>query len=264
MKPIVHTVNPFHIYQNLYNHYGPQGWWPLLLRAPESAVKTKRIFSEAGYYYHPKNYQIPRTRTELFELCLGAILTQNTSFTSVIKSLKNLYALSALSPESLIKLKTATLVKAITPSRYQNRKAEYLKTFTEFFLGLPNKNASNSDLPTLPSDFNRTDLLRIRGIGEETCDTILLYGFKQSEFVIDAYTTRIFNHLFKSARLPELKKYHNLKNWFQYNFNQELLSPLQRVRVYQEFHALIVEHGKHFYSKKINGKYGVGCFLVKV
>jgi endonuclease-3 related protein len=30
------------------------------------------------------------------------------------------------------------------------------------------------------------------------------------------------------------------------------------LKVYQEFHALIVEHGKNFYSKK---PYAKGCFL---
>jgi endonuclease III-like uncharacterized protein len=36
-------------------------------------------------------------------------------------------------------------------------------------------------------------------------------------------------------------------------------NPIKLTQIYQEFHALIVEHGKRYYSKK---PYGNGCFLL--
>ncbi len=38
----------------------------------------------------------------------------------------------------------------------------------------------------------RTELLQVRVFGNETADSILLYGFDFLTFVVDAYTTRFF------------------------------------------------------------------------
>ena len=85
----------------------------------------------------------------------------------------------------------------------------------------------------------------MKGVGNETADSILLYAYKQPEFVVDTYTRRIFSNL---HLVDENINYQELKNLFQTSLPRD-------VPVYQEYHALIVEHAKRYYSKK---PYGVG------
>ena len=100
--------------------------------------------------------------------------------------------------------------------------------FTEFYITL------NDRTPT------REELLSIWGIGKETADSILLYAFKIPTFVIDAYTRRIFSNL---GLIEKNAEYDKIKSLFENNLKLNLI-------VYQEYHALIVEHAKRHYSKK--------------
>lgn len=198
---------------------------------------------------------------ERFEIATGAILTQNTSFTSVTESLIRLQRLRdrlglndsrgyrGFTPKDFLKLPIKKIISAITPARYPNRKAEYLITLAEFFIKL------KQEIP------KREDLLSLRGVGEETADTILLYGFGQAEFVIDAYTKRIL-----SAVNHPPKNYQEAKMIFEKSLLPAFPDFAERVRVYQEYHALLVEHAKYYYSRKIDGEYGRNasknkCFL---
>jgi endonuclease-3 related protein len=61
--------------------------------------------------------------------------------------------------------------------------------------------------------------------------------------VVDAYTKRIFSHL---KIIQEKDGYIKIKNIFQSNLPKD-------TKVYNEYHALIVEHAKRFYSKKPYG-----------
>lgn len=218
----------FRVYRELYSMYGPQGWWPLL--------------GHGGY--HKEDYTLPKSQDEVFEVCLGAILTQNTSFTSVVQSLENLEALGALSVEGLKKLPVEVLKNAIKPSGYFNQKARYILAFVAFFETL-------TKVPT------REELLRVLGIGEETADSILLYGYKQNEFVVDSYTKRIF---FRLGLIEERAKYADVKHLVQQSF--QCVEDTNKLWIeYQEFHALLVEHAKRYYSKR---PYARGCPLVKL
>ena len=212
------------IYDTLYASYGPQGWWPYI---------------QSGY--HPLEYGFDKSQEQIFEICLGVILTQNTTFTSVVKSLQNLANLDALDYKSIKKLPADTLKEAIRPSGYFNQKALYIREFITFFEELGGR------VPT------REELLHVKGIGEESADSILLYAYNQAEFVIDAYTRRIFVH---QGHFDEKVKYRELKNFIVSHLHVK--DEKERVIVYQEYHALIVEHAKRHYSKK---PYGVGCFL---
>jgi len=73
------------IYEKLYSLYGPQGWWPLMDLESENRNK-----SGATHGYHPLNYELPETDLEKYEIILGAILTQNTAWTSASQALINL------------------------------------------------------------------------------------------------------------------------------------------------------------------------------
>lgn len=216
----------YNIYELLYDNYGPQGWWPI-----------------TGYGYHKLDYTFPRDKREIFEVCLGSILTQNTTFKSVVKSLQNLHAKNALSAKALEEMDINELKEAIKPSGYFNQKARYILEFIKFY------NSLDGTVPT------REALLKIVGIGEETADSMLLYGYNQLEFKVDAYTKRL---LLELGLIDEKTRYAEIKNIMEGSIKECVKDETKRLMVYQEFHALIVEHGKKFYSKK---PYGVGCFL---
>lgn len=218
----------YEIYKILYDAYGPQGWWPI-----------------TGYGYHKLEYSFPRNSDEIFEVCLGSILTQNTTFTSVVKSLNNLYIKAALSADAIEFMDIEELKTAIRPSGYHNQKARYILEFINFYKTL------NGAVPS------RDKLLNVVGVGEETADSILLYGYNQLQFKVDAYTKRLLSEL---GLIDEKAKYAEIKSLMECSLKECIKDEEELLITYQEFHALIVEHGKKYYSKK---PYGVGCFLKK-
>ncbi|MFC1770798.1 endonuclease III domain-containing protein [Candidatus Margulisiibacteriota bacterium] len=200
------------IYNDLLNLHGPQGWWPLL------KTESGKIIS----WYHKQNYSYPKTTNQQYEICLGAILTQNTSWTNVEKALTNLYKYKSLHPEKISKLNETELSSLIKSAGYYNQKAKKLNLFTDYFLKLKGK------VPT------RNDLINIWGIGPETADSMLLYAYKVPTFLIDAYTKRLF---VKLGLVKPAITYHELKNFFEENLKNDLI-------IFQEFHALIVKQAK--------------------
>lgn len=222
----------YQIYQKLYTHYGPQGWWPLSTIQSQNTNKTG---STEGY--HPLDYTPPHTENEKYEIGLGAILTQNTTWTSVTQALKQLKKITPINPEQIQKLNPDIIKQAIKPAGYYNQKTNYILNFTEFFLKLKGKT------PT------RKQILQVKGIGNETADSILLYAYKQEEFIVDTYTRRIFTHL---QEINEKDTYLDIKKYFENNL--KTLKKEEKIKTFQEYHALIVEHAKNHYTKKPYGK----------
>ncbi len=186
------------LYDKLLKKYGHQGWWP---------IRGK---------YHPGDFSYPKDDAQRFEICVGAILTQNTSWKNVEKAIESLREKGALSPEKISTMNLLSLGSLIKSSGYFNQKAKKLKYFAKYYLNLKGKTPS------------REDLLSLWGIGPETADSILLYAYHQPHFVIDTYTKR-----FADSDLP----YDDLKEMFEQAVPRDY-------RIYQEFHALIVKHAK--------------------
>ena len=205
--------------------YGPQGWWPLLELNNNTPILITKSGSLKGY--HPKDYSYPKTANQTFEICIGAIVTQNTSWIQVDKALNNLKRMNALNVKGIKKLSDGKLKEAIKCAGYFNQKSNYIKEFIKFF----------EELKETPP---RKELLEVKGIGNETADSIRLYAFNQPEFVVDAYTKRIFTHL---KLIKEKATYHEIKELFEKNLEKDFI-------IYQEYHALLVEHAKNYYSKK--------------
>lgn len=197
------------VYDFLLKLYGPQGWWPLDGQYSCSALK------------HPLN------KRHRFEVSVGAILTQNTNWHNVELSLDSLRLHKCLDPHSILSLKKVSLEKLIRPSGFFREKAKKLKEIAKFTLDIGD---------AIPG---REELLSIWGVGPETADSILLYGYDQLEFVIDAYTKRIFESI---NFIQKKMSYDEVKSFFELNLPKKTI-------VYQEFHALIVVHAKNFYKK---------------
>ena len=212
-------ITPLDVYKALYNKFGPQGWWPVT--RGRSAVPE----------YCKKEY-CGKNGREKFEICAGAILTQNTSWKNVERALENLARADVLSPFKIRGLNRKKLASLIRPSGYYNQKAARLKGFAKHICdSYGGKIEKFFDRP--PEEL-REKLLSLKGVGPETADSILLYAAEKLSFVIDAYTMRLGSRLGwfgQKASYDEARGY--------------LISSLPRsLKLYNEFHALAVALGK--------------------
>jgi endonuclease-3 related protein len=172
------------------------------------------------------------------EVIVGAILTQNTAWANVEKAITNLRRNGALTLSGLRLLDGRRLASLIKPSGYYNQKAVKLKAFIAFLDR--EYGGSLSRMTREKTAALREALLGVHGIGPETADSILLYACGKPVFVVDAYTGRI------------LRRHHIISEDAGYKEIQQLMmSELPRsVKLYNEFHALLVKLGKEYCKKK--------------
>jgi len=167
-----------------------------------------------------------------FEVCLGAILTQNTSWSNVDKALGVLRQRGRLSYEALSRCRASRIAPWIRSSGYFNVKARRLAAFLRF-LGREyggRVQAMAAEEPTVL----REKLLSVSGIGRETADSIALYAAGLPLFVVDAYTRRIFTRL---GLLSGNEDYDGIQRIFMDGLPRD-------VGLYNDYHAQIVQHGK--------------------
>jgi endonuclease-3 related protein len=186
-----------------------------------------------------------------FEIALGAILTQNTAWANVEKAIHNLREQGLLDPLALQCLSDDELSALIRPSGAFRVKTGRVRNFLKFLhvsCASDMQRLREKDVAAL-----RADLLQVSGIGPETADSILLYALDLPSFVVDAYTRRI---LTRHGLVPEDIGYEGLRAFFM-----DALPP--DVRLFNEYHALIVRTGKDWCVKKA-GKCPscpLACFL---
>lgn len=214
-------MNLVRIYEHLLVSFGPQGWWP---------VSGKFAPTE-------------------WEVCVGAVLTQNTSWTNVEKALAGLAESRMTSVSKVQFAETDKLEKAIRPSGFFKQKAERLRTLAEFV-------SDFGGFRSFAKTVTRNELLSVKGLGPETADSILLYALDRPVFVIDAYTRCVFSRMGFNLVAREQKfgrqaparprEDYELWRWFfetaipQSHGHDETT----RVKMFKEFHALIVELAK--------------------
>ena len=188
-------------FNSLFTAYGPQHWWP---------GKTP------------------------FEVVVGAILTQNTSWTYVETTIANLRAAGLLTPNGIRSVPLKRIERLIRSSGYFRQKAKKLKAFCDFLQHT--HRGSMRRLFATPTILLREQLLGVFGIGPETADSILLYAGEHAVFVVDAYTKRIFT---RHGWANEKTKYEDL----QWMVERQTPGDVKR---FNEFHALIVNTGKSY------------------
>lgn len=198
------AMNVREAYEHMLTGMGRQEWWHM-----------ERGFS-------PKE----------FEVCVGAILTQNTNWTNVEKALHLMKEKGMTSPQKISSANLKTLEEAVRPSGFFRQKAQRLKAFSSFIDGF-------GGFAQFSRKVTREELLGLKGIGPETADSILLYALGRPVFVIDAYTKRIFTRL----GFPEQKGYEEWRRLFEDSLPKD-------AQLYKEYHALIVEHAKRTCRKK--------------
>jgi endonuclease-3 related protein len=189
------------VYRRLRERFGPARWWP-----GESP----------------------------FEVCVGAILVQNTSWANVERTLDGLKKRRLLSFRALDRLPASRLAPLLRSSGTFRVKARRLRAFLDFVSSEYRGRVAamrQEDLPRL-----RRKLLAVPGIGPETADSIALYAAEQASFVVDAYTRRVF------ARLGLLRggeSYAEIQRFFHENLPRD-------AGLYNDYHAQIVRLGKDY------------------
>jgi endonuclease-3 related protein len=173
----------------------------------------------------------PKTEQEREEVVMEAILTQRTNWKNVELTLNNLKKAKIDSLKKIYQLNPRKLESFIKPSGFYKAKAGYLFNLVRFII------ENYGGLKTMKKEASkklRKELLKLKGIGPETADSILLYALDKPIFVIDEYTRR----LVLKFNLAESTDYQSLQKLFEDNLKRDF-------RLYQDFHALIVIDGKN-------------------
>lgn len=194
------------LYQNLKNKYGkPKGQWLLWCKRPKSERERE-------------------------EVIIGAILTQRTNWNNVELAINNLKKAKIKSLKDIYKMGEKKIAPLIRSSGFYKTKANYLFQLAKFIIETYGnvkkmKNQRTNEI--------REKLLKLKGIGPETADSILLYALDKPVFVIDEYTKRFL----KEKKLLKYDNYQLLQKLFERNLKKSY-------QLYQDFHALIVINGK--------------------
>lgn len=167
-----------------------------------------------------------------FEVCVGAILVQNTAWRQVARAIANLKAAGALDPAAMLALPTEVIEDLVRPSGTFRQKARRLQTFCRHLM-----TRWDGDLDAMlarEAAALRAELLGIWGIGEETADAIILFAAQKPAFIVDAYTTRIVRRL---GLVSEEGTRHDVRARFTDAHPAD-------ADVMRETHALLVTHAK--------------------
>jgi endonuclease III related protein len=202
--PAHQSARPTHLrayYDALFAAYGPQHWWPG--RSP-------------------------------FEVIVGAILVQNTSWTNAASAIANLRREKQLTPRAIETIAFARLARLVRSSGYFRQKAKKLKAFVLFLRR--EYHGSLVKMFRAPTARLREQLLEVQGIGPETADAILLYAGQHPVFVVDAYTRRMLE---RHGLAKSTDTYEDIRQTFERNLPRD-------ASLYNELHALIVHVGKDY------------------
>ncbi len=200
------------LYATLRRDHGTLGWWP---------GKTR------------------------FEVIVGAILTQNTTWRNVERAILRLRENGWLRPAAMARASEEQLAEAIRPSGYYRQKARKLRALLDY---LQTRAGGRLDrLARATTEALRAELLEIWGIGPETADSILLYAFGRPVFVVDAYTHRVLE---RHALHPG-GGYEDVRRFLEANLPSD-------AELYNDFHAQLVWVGHRYCGTKPRC---VGCPL---
>jgi endonuclease-3 related protein len=166
------------------------------------------------------------------EICLGAILTQNTSWSNVARVLTLLAREKVLNIERLRRLPRRELERLLRSSGYFRQKAKRVRLFLDTVHA--HFGSSIAQLLSGPLEKTRARLLALHGVGPETADSMLLYAGGRPTFVVDAYTRRITS---RWGLIKGRESYDEIQTLYMQGLPG---SP----KIFAEYHALLVELAK--------------------
>ncbi|MDE1860173.1 MAG: endonuclease III domain-containing protein [Candidatus Micrarchaeota archaeon] len=171
------------------------------------------------------------------EITIGAILTQQVSWTNVEKAIKNLKENDMLSLAAIADANLPELERLVRPTGFFRQKARRLRNFAQY---VARTHGSLGIMFRKDSAGLRKELLDIDGVGPETADSIMLYAAGKRIFVIDAYTRRIMSRMYGT---PDDMGYDELQEYISSRIPGS-------TKLYNDFHAQFVELGKNYCRTK--------------
>ena len=193
------------IYGRLFERFGHRNWWPA-----ESP----------------------------FEVCVGAILTQNTSWKNVEKAIGNLKQAEQLDAFRLHEMSMDELAALIRPAGYFNVKSKRLKNFISLLV--ERHDGSLDAMFEPPVSDLRHELLSINGVGRETADSMILYAANKPIFVVDVYTRRALE---RHDMIGEKADYDEIRELFEAHLESD-------TALFNDFHAQFVAVGSNYCGRK--------------
>lgn len=191
------------LYRTMLCEMGPTGWWPA---------------------------------DGVYEIMVGAVLTQNAAWNNVARSLDALKSSGALEPHTLADMDGERLQELIRPSGFYRNKSRALREVSRWYVNRCDARPEGAD--DIDDESLRAELLSLFGIGGETADDLLLYVFGRRAFIADTYARRLF--AFLGYRVPTgYPAFHKA-------FNPIVLDTNLSVADLKEFHGLIDEYGKQY------------------
>ncbi|KMT70720.1 3-methyladenine DNA glycosylase [Helicobacter pylori] len=209
------------------------------------ALKSLDLLKNAPAWWWPNALK--------FEALLGTVLTQNTKFEAVLKSLENLKNAFILENDDETNLKKiayaefSKLAECVRPSGFYNQKAKRLINLSENIL------KDFQSFENFKQEATREWLLDQKGIGKESTDAILCYVCAKEVMVVDKYS-----YLFLKKLGIEIEDYDELQNFFEKGVQENLNSALalygntiSLAQLYARFHGKIVEFSKQKLELKL-------------
>lgn len=205
-------------------------------------MQHKTLYKQLSAYYlrmdpHHETWILwnkpDKSIEEIFEVAIGTILVQNTNWRNVDNAVVNLKKKKIYSFAQVRDIKLEELEQLILPAGFYKQKANYLKALSEIFL----KSVESNKTPS------REELLKTKGIGKETADSILNFCFNEPVPVIGTYTRRFFARIFGKEEYLKKKRYEDIQIEIYDNLKPE-------AQLFGKFHALIVCHCQNFCHKK--------------
>jgi len=190
------VIDAAQLHDDLLSAYGPQGWWPA---------------------------------DDLFEIMLGALLVQRTAWSNAAAAIGALQRQGLITPAALAAADPEEVERCCRPAGFFRSKAARLQGLSRFLIEV----CSLDELRSRDTADLRNELLARDGIGPETADAILLYGFERPAVVVDEYLRRLHRRLEGATRPVGDAR---LRAWVE--------SDLSGVAELNELHALVVAHGK--------------------
>ncbi|MGF3183600.1 endonuclease III domain-containing protein [Facklamia sp. P12945] len=187
------------LYTYLLQEMGPSGWWP---------------------------------GDSKLEIILGAILVQNTNWSNVDKVLTQLKLATGFDPQRILRLESSQLEQLIYSAGFYKNKALAIQAVLNWF---QEHQWNYSHIVEKYGSDLRIELLKLRGIGQETADVFLVYIFDQVAFISNAYARKLFSYIDQK----DYKSYQQLHAVVQM---PESFTYLQA----QDLHGLIDEFGKNY------------------
>ena len=173
-----------------------------------------------------------------FEVMVNAILSQGTTRKNAEVATTSLKDQILLDCEALSLADSDVLAEVIKGSGFHSQKAKNIIEFAKFY----SRYGTETGMKRWPVSSLRSLMLKVKGIGPETADSIILYGLDKPTFVVSTRTKRLFSRI---GQFEENSDYQDAKQLFMNCLPHDL-------SIFKELNALVHEHTKRHCCAKPN------------